>query len=93
MMKTTMGRLRRLIREAGLDTDLLNMAGTCGGMGANSDHRDREAIMNPAPDLGNPEDEENGFTDDEWQQKNQPGVRVGDRAGDTGGSVGVRRVR
>ncbi len=74
-----MSRLRQLIREFGLDTDMRNMAGTAGGVGANVAHRDRESIMNPPPGLGDEGPDQD--MDPDMQLKNQPGARVYDRAG------------
>jgi hypothetical protein len=78
-VKLTIRELRRIIREAGLDSDMRNMAGTCGGEGANSGVRDREAILNPPPGLGSPEEQQDDYKEDERQKKNQAGVRVADR--------------
>jgi hypothetical protein len=77
-VKLTLRQLRKLLlREFGLETDMRNMAGTCGGEGANASVTDREAIMNPPPGLGSPEEQEG--VEDDVQQKNQAGVRVFDR--------------
>lgn len=81
-MKLTLRELRRIIREAGLDSDMRNMAGTAGGEGAHGNFTDKAAsLVNGPPGLGGPEDqEEDTFTDDEQQQqKNQFAVRVADR--------------
>jgi hypothetical protein len=80
-MRLTLRQLRCLIREHGLETDMRNMAGTCGGEGANASVRDREAILNPPPNLGSPEELEDD--DEDFQKKNQTGVRVYDREGGT----------
>lgn len=80
-MRITVGALRRIIREAGLDADMRNMAGSCDPSGANANVRDREAILNPPPGLGSPEEQEEVKGEDDVQRKSQPGARVADRAG------------
>ena len=87
----TLGELRRLIREAGLDADMRNMAGTFGG-GISAAITDREAIMNPPPGLGSPSEEESIEDDGEPQRKNQPGARVHDRAGGASGTPDAHKV-
>ncbi len=79
-MKLTIGQLRANIRhllEQGLDSDMRKMAGTFGG-GISSSVSDREAIMNPVPGLGSPEEQEEPITD-EPQKKNQLAARCLDR--------------
>ena len=65
-MKLTIRRLRRIIREAGLDSDMRNMAGSFDG-GVSSSHRDRESsLVNAPPGLGDEQhnDEEDDETDE-----------------------------
>jgi len=74
-MKITIGRLRRIIREAGLDTDMRNAAMV--GMSSGE-------VPEPPPGLG--DEEERKKDNDEFgeQKKSQAGVRRDDRAGHTG---------
>lgn len=88
-MKTTIGRLRQLIREAGLDSDMRNMAGSMMDFGADNGHRDRESsVVNGLPGLGDEAEakqaEEDEDKEDGTQEKSQPGARVSDRAGGPG---------
>ena len=78
-MKITLGQLRRIIHEAGLDSDMRNMAGSFMDFGGSS-FRDRESsVMDPLPGLGDEEHREEERDDDEMQDKSQPGARVADR--------------
>lgn len=72
-----------IIREAGLDSDMRNMAGTFAG-GISAAQRDKEtSLMNPPPGLGSvetdEEKDERDETSDEWQEKSQIGARFADR--------------
>jgi len=80
-----LGRLRRLIREFGLDADMRNMAGSFMDFGADGAHRDRESsLMNPPPGLGGTEEDDENT--DGTQEKSQPGARNADRRGGASGS-------
>ena len=89
-MKITIKELRRIIREAGLDTDMRNMAGSigCGG-GSNRTKADVHGVDYKLGDAEHQEKEEE--LDDYGQEKTQAGIRRDDRAGDTGGSTRIRR--
>lgn len=93
-MKLTLGQLRRLIREFGVDDTLRNDAGFFMAGGVSSGNRDREAsLMGAPPGLGGPEDElkkEKAIKDAE--EKPQAAVRVADRRGTPGGSTRPRRT-
>ena len=82
-MKITLRRLRQIIREAGLDADMRNMAGSVGvgGFGISMPHRDKEtSMMNPPPGLGDERSDED-TTEDDAQEKSQPAARVDARSG------------
>jgi len=70
-MITTVGALRRLVREFGLDATMRNQAGFGDTGGVSSAHRDKEAILNPPPDLGSPEVQEDDRSTDEegWEAR------------------------
>ena len=70
-----------LLREAGLDTDMLNMAGTAGGLGANAHFSDKEPLLDPLPGLGGGDDDEDDRGHGREQRKSQAGVRVYDTDG------------
>jgi len=90
-MKMKLGELRRLIREFGVDDTLRHQAGLFMAGGVSSNVTDREAILNPPPGLGSPEEErEEDYKEDERQKKSQAGVRVDDRLG--GRAAGSPRV-
>lgn len=82
-MKLTIRQLRRLI-EAGLDTDMRNMAGSCNPIGLSSGFRDKEtSMMSAPPGLGDDfEDDDTG--EDEMQKRNQLAPRVLDKRGERG---------
>jgi len=88
----TLGELKRLIREFGVDDTLRHQAGifACGGVSSNV--TDREVILSPPPGLGSPQEQEDKFESDEQQKKSQPGARVDDeRGGRAAGSIDFRR--
>ena len=70
-MITTLGALRRLVREFGLDATMRNQAGFGDTGGVSSSVRDREAILNPPPGLGGPEaqEDENGKDEEGWEAR------------------------
>ena len=76
-MKLTLGRLRRLIREFGLDADMRNMAGSCMDLGGGNARDKESSLLNPPPGLGGPQEDDEDSS--EWQEKSQPGARVADR--------------
>ena len=91
-MRITLRELRRRIRqllEHGVDTEMRLSAGICaGGLGTSSNVRDREAILNPPPGLGDPSEQEEPIDDEEQvQRKSQAGARYADRH--AGGSTGA----
>lgn len=77
-MKMTLGRLRKLIREFGVDDTIRHEAGLydTGGISSNVTNRE-SSLVNPPPGLGD-EDTIDDKENDE-QEKSQPGVRVADR--------------
>lgn len=73
-MKLTIGQLRRLIREFGVDDTMRHEAGFFMDGGAHSSMRDKEAsVINQPPGLGGPEDEEDK---DEQEKPSQWTARV-----------------
>lgn len=77
-MVLTLGQLRRMIREFGVDDTIRHQAGFYDTGGVSSNITDREAIMDPPPGLGGPEDQDE-YDEDDQQEKSQAGVRVFDR--------------
>ena len=78
-MITTVGALRRLVREFGLDATLRNQAGLGDTGGNSSSVRDKESILNPPPGLGSPEEQESELDLGVPQKKSQAAVRYADR--------------
>ncbi len=69
-MITTVGALRRLVREFGLDATMRNQAGFGDTGGNSSSVRDKEAILNPPPGLGSPQAQEDEKADEEgWEAR------------------------
>lgn len=89
-MKMTIGQLRQLIREFGIDDMIRHEAGLYDTSGVSSNVTDREAILNPPPGLGSPQEDE--LENDEQQKKSQPGARVYDRSGGAAGPSRPRRT-
>lgn len=80
-MKITVRRLRQLIREFGVDDTMRHEAGFGDTGGVSSAHRDREAILNPPPGLGDAEHQEDELDTDKVQKKSQLQARVDDAHG------------
>ena len=74
-MKLTIRQLRRIIRESGLDTDMLNAALMSKGGGE---------PPKPPPGLGDTEEQTKDNSDYNEQETAQAGVRVDGRAGHAG---------
>jgi len=70
-MITTVGALRRLVREFGLDATMRNQAGFGDTSGASSNVTDREAILSPPPALGDPEaqEEKSEHEEEGWEAR------------------------
>lgn len=91
-MKITLGRLRQLIREFGIDDTIRHQAGLYDTGGISSNVTNREAsLMNPPPGLGDESTEDDG--QHEEQEKSQPGARVSARTGGEAGSPRITRRR
>lgn len=72
----TVGRLRALIREFGVDDTMRHQAGFGDLSGASSGTRDVPSMSAP---LGLGSDEQEDETTADEQEKSQPGLRVADR--------------
>lgn len=70
-MLTTMGALRRLLREYGVDDTMRTQAGWFNPIGVSAGFRDREALLHPPPALG---DEEACGEEDDEQEEAWPGT-------------------
>lgn len=88
-MRLTLRRLRRLIREFGVDDTLRNDAGFFMAGGLSSAHRDREnTLMDPPPGLGSDAEEtDDAEKDGDIEDKSQFAVRVDDKRGGPGRSA------
>jgi hypothetical protein len=76
-MKITLGQLRKLIREFGVDDTIRHQAGLYDTGGVSSNVANREAsLVNPPPGLGSPEEQNDEHRE---QEKTQVGARVSDR--------------
>ena len=75
-MKLTVGQLKQIIREAGLDSDMRNMAGSLSSAAGSIGRSDTSNL--PPPGLGSPEEQDDD-TDGKEQEKQQLGARVADR--------------
>jgi hypothetical protein len=75
-MLTTMGALRRLLREYGVDDTMRTQAGWFNPMGVSASFRDREALLHPPPALG---DEEACGEEDDEQEEERPAVAGRDK--------------
>lgn len=80
-MKLTLGQLKRIIYEAGLDSDMRNMAGSAGTAAGGIGWSDTSNL--PPPGLGSPEEQDDN-EDGKEQEKSQWAARVNTRFGRSG---------